>query len=251
MVTALVAIVVMLSIAANRTGPRSSDAGGDRTPRPSSPAEVTESTELSESPESSGVARILVIGDSDTRGTEEGGQDDAGWPSLLERGTPNTEIQVLATEDAGYVTTTGDPTLADLVRDADLTDVDMVIISGSRYDAAGIADRVSAAAQQVVDSLRSRAPEATLLIIGPAWPGTDPPAGIRNNRDVVRAAAEAADVTFVDPLTEGWLTDAPDLVGADGVHLTDEGHAYLADRVQPLLEEAIEGRAAESTTPGG
>jgi lysophospholipase L1-like esterase len=170
---------------------------------------------------------------------------------VLEQHLIGTEVEVATTGDAGYITTAGEPTLPDLVAEADLTEADLVVLFGSRFDAAGIADRVGGAAQQAISSIRDRAPDATLVIIGPAWPGAAPPAGVRNNRDVIRAAAEAASVTFVDPLDEGWLTGARGLIGADGVHPTDEGQVHLADRIQPVVEAALRGRSEASATSGG
>ena len=161
------------------------------------------------------------------------------------------EVEVAATGDAGDVTTAGEPTLPDLVAEADLTEADLVVLFGSRFDAAGIADRVGGAAQQAISSIRDRAPDATLVVIGPAWPGAAPPAGVRNNRDVLRAAAEAASVPFADPLRGEWFADGRGLIGADGVHPTDEGHVRLADRIQPVVEEALEERSAKPATSGG
>ncbi|MGY1605517.1 hypothetical protein [Geodermatophilus sp. SYSU D00815] len=50
---------------------------------------------------------------------------------------------------------------------------------------------------------------------------------------MVREAAEAAGARFVRPLAEGWAVE----VGDDG-RPTAAGCAALADRVQPLVEEA-------------
>ena len=44
-------------------------------------------------------------------------------------------------------------------------------------------------------------------------------------RDVLSAAAAAAGAAFVDPIADRWFVDRPDLIGADGVHPTDAGHA--------------------------
>ncbi len=74
---------------------------------------------------------------------------------------------------------------------------------------------------------------------------------MRNNRDVIRAAAEAASVPFIDPLRQGWFADGSDLIGADGVHPTDEGHEHLADRIQPVVEEALDARASAPPSSGG
>jgi lysophospholipase L1-like esterase len=251
MVASLVAIIVLLPIALNRTAPTSGSSDGqhgapvDATGPP--PAETSGATPSDDE----GVTRILVIGDSYTGGSPEGGQGEAGWPALLEQRMPDIQVEVAATGDAGYVTTAGDPTLPDLVAEADLTDVDLVVLFGSRFDAAGIADRVGAAAGESIASVRDRAADATLVVLGPAWPDAAPPAGVRNNRDAIRAAAEAASTPFVDPLREEWFADDRGLIGADGVHPTDEGHARLADRIQPVVQDALEGRSAVPATSGG
>jgi lysophospholipase L1-like esterase len=59
-------------------------------------------------------------------------------------------------------------------------------------------------------------------------------------RDAVAAAAGSAELDFVDPLAGGWLRDRPDLIGADGVHPHDGGHAHLADLIEPAIEAALD-----------
>jgi lysophospholipase L1-like esterase len=108
---------------------------------------------------------------------------------------------------------------------------------------------VSAAAREAIATIRNGAPDAAVVVIGPLWPDGSPPAGVRNNRDVIRAAAETAAVPFVDPLAEGWLTDGTGLVGEDDVHLTDAGQAVLADLVQPVVATALD--QAATADPGG
>ena len=41
--------------------------------------------------------------------------------------------------------------------------------------------------------------------------------------------------TWIDPIAERWFVGRPDLIGADGVHPTDAGHAYMADKIAPLI----------------
>jgi lysophospholipase L1-like esterase len=186
-------------------------------------------------------ARVVVLGDSDT-----GGAGQPAWPALLEERLPDVEVDAVTTGDSGYVSTmTGEQPLPDLVAGADLADADVVVLFGSRFDAAGIADEVFAAAQEAITAVRDQAADADLVVIGPVWPGGGPPAGVRNNRDVVRSAAEAASARFVDPLTEGWLADDEGLVGEDGVHLTAAGQGALADLVGPVVEEVLAATADE------
>lgn len=55
------------------------------------------------------------------------------------------------------------------------------------------------------------------------------------------SAAVAAGALFVDPLASEWLLDRPELIGADGVHPDDTGHAYLAGLIEPVVRSALRG----------
>jgi lysophospholipase L1-like esterase len=55
----------------------------------------------------------------------------------------------------------------------------------------------------------------------------------------VSAAAAAAGATFVDPLADRWFVGHPELIGADHVHPTDAGHAYMAGLIRPAIEKAL------------
>ena len=114
-------------------------------------------------------------------------------------------------------------------------------MSGSRDDGPGVADDVAVAARDLFGGIGGLAPEAELVVVGPVWPEEVAPAGARNNRDVIREQAEAVGARFVDPLEEAWFVDRPDLIGEDGVYPTDEGHAYLADLLEPVVRDALPG----------
>mgnify|MGYP002623887115 CR=1 FL=1 len=55
-------------------------------------------------------------------------------------------------------------------------------------------------------------------------------------------APGVAGATFVDPIAEGWFVGRPELIGADGVHPTDAGHQYLADKIAPLIGARLPAR---------
>jgi lysophospholipase L1-like esterase len=247
MVAGLVAIIVLLPLTLDRTPLPSSGTGEAATTTAGEPS-ATASVSAEPSADPGYAARVVVIGDSDTGGTDQGA---AAWPSLLRERLPDVEIEALTTGDSGYVSTTaGEPSLTDLVARADLTDdTDLVVLFGSRFDASGISDQVSAAARQAIATVRDEAPDAAVVVIGPVWLGDRPPAGVRNNRDVVRAAADLAAVSFVDPLTEGWLVEGAGLVSDDDVHLDDAGQAALADLLQPVVEAALD-EVARATSGG-
>jgi lysophospholipase L1-like esterase len=141
---------------------------------------------------------------------------------------------------AGYVTESPEgATFADLVEEAVTSEHDVVIFFGSRNDPRPAG--VEAAAGRAFEAVRAVAPGALLLVVGPPWVDDDPPMQIRAVRTAVRAAAEDAGAAWVDPLANGWFTGAAtSLIGADGIHPTDEGHVHIAERLQPVVAELVD-----------
>ncbi len=178
--------------------------------------------------------RIVVIGDAG------GGPAPAAWPTLLQQRLDDASVETFTADGAGYVTANAfGRTIGGLAAAAPTAGADLVVISGGRADGAGVAGQVSDAARAMVTDLRAAAPDAVLVVIGPAWPAIQTPAAVQNNRDAIRDAVAGAGATFIDPLSEGWLTDRPGLIAPDGVHLTERGQQYLADLIEPIVRQAI------------
>ncbi len=188
--------------------------------------------------------RVAVIGDSYTAGTEEGGLGANGWTAvawqtLARQGFP-VLANVAAEGRAGYgaVGNRGSVFL-DLTGRAVRPGVQLVVFYGSRNDQDVRTDQLTA---QVADALRlakRTAPTARLLVIGPPWPTAEIPAAVLSIRDVLRAQAGAVGARFVDPIAARWFVDQPELIGPDGVHPTDAGHAYMADKIAPLIASEL------------
>ncbi|MCW2682645.1 MAG: hypothetical protein JWP33_558 [Blastococcus sp.] len=207
------------------------------------PPEFTPPAEPAVESEAPEPARILVVGDDLTVGSPIGGEGMAGWPQLVAADLGSSGravgVQVAAADGAGYQRPgRNGETFPRLVTDAG-TGFDLVVIFGSRNDNGTAAD-VQAGVTEAISAVRSASPDAGLLLIGPASPIAPPPGFLVTNRDAVAAAADAAGVTFVDPLADGWFTGRlRGLIGADDAHPTDEGHRYLADLIRPLMEGAL------------
>lgn len=188
--------------------------------------------------------RVVLIGDSYTEGSGEGGQRGHGWPALV---VADLRIQgvlvspALAAEgSAGYVAASWKgETFGDIARRVVDRDTELVVFFGSANDVAFPPERVGAAALEAFTSVKAAAPLAKLLVIGPVWPGPAAPEAFRNVRDAVREQAQTAGAVFVDPIAEGWLADTPELIGADQFHPNDAGHKYLAARIAPLIRDAL------------
>jgi lysophospholipase L1-like esterase len=184
-----------------------------------------------------GDTAVVFLGDSYTEGwgaTEPSTRwsalvaEEAGWVEL-NQGQGGT----------GFVTTSSFggcgldycPTYVERVPDVLAAEPDIVVIAGGQNDLASLSaepDAVRAAVMETYEGIRTGLPRARIIAVGPstARPGN---ALIEKLDGWVQAAATSvgADyVSLIDP-----VTIEPDMVSPDGVHVNDEGHRAIADRV--------------------
>ena len=188
---------------------------------------------------------ITFIGDSYTGGSDMGGDAAKGWTARLQSQIDPAKYFVpyrrYAEGGAGYVATGQQgSTFLDLATRVQ-PDTAIVIVFGSRNDGGIDPARVRSAADTVFAAIRTKAPGALLLVIGPPWVDEDVPAGISAVRDALQSAADDAAATFVDPLAEGWFFGADSaLIGTDGVHPTNDGHVYMAAKILPHVQSMFD-----------
>lgn len=193
------------------------------------------------------IDHVAVIGDSYTNGTDEGGQGSNAWTSRTWLTLARQGVQIapdVASEGrAGYVTL-GDQgsTFEDLTARAVHPDDALVVFFGSRNDEGADPVQLTAKAHATFDYARHIAPSSKLLVIGPPWPTANPPFDVLYVRDVLSGQARDAGATFVDPISEGWFVGRPDLIGPDGIHPNDAGHAYMAEKIAPLIRAQLSRR---------
>jgi lysophospholipase L1-like esterase len=186
------------------------------------------------------VNHIAVIGDSYTTGGDLGGLGPKAWTArawqwLTQQGIP-VSADVAAEGGAGYGTRGNHGSVfEDLTAHAVKPDDVLVVFFGSRNDQGVDPTQLSILAWGTFRLARSTAPKARFLVIGPPWPTADPPEAVLRIRDSLKYQAAIAGATFIDPIAEGWFVGRPDLIGNDGVHPTDAGHAYMADKIAPLI----------------
>jgi lysophospholipase L1-like esterase len=186
------------------------------------------------------VNHIAVIGDSYTTGGDLGGLGSNGWTAkawqlLTQKGIP-VSADVAAEGGAGYGTRGNHGSVfEDLTARAVKPDDVLVVFFGSRNDQGVDPTQLSILAWGTFQLARSTAPKARFLVIGPPWPTADPPEAVLRIRDSLKYQAGIAGATFIDPIAAGWFVGRPDLIGKDGVHPTDAGHAYMADKIAPLI----------------
>ncbi len=191
--------------------------------------------------------RIAIVGDSYTTGGALGGMGSRGWTTrawqILAAQRMAVTADVNAEGGAGYGTRGNHGhVFQDLTDGVVKPDDSLVVFFGSRNDQNVDTTQLSILAYGTFQSARRLAPNASFLVIGPPWPTANPPDWVLRIRDALRYQASVAGAAFIDPIAAGWFVGHPDLIGADGVHPTDAGHEYMADKIAPLIEEHLPAR---------
>ena len=187
---------------------------------------------------------IAVIGDSYTTGTNEGGQGPMGWTTLAWQDLADRGVKVVpdveAEGGAGYVVRGNrGGVFRDLTTRAVKPDDSLIVFFGSRNDKDADPLAMAFMSRDTLALAHQMAPSAKILVVGPPWVNADVPPNLYRIRDVLRDSARDAGAEFFDPLDAGWFFDRPDLIGEDGIHPTDAGHGYLADRISPLIGKQL------------
>ena len=175
------------------------------------------------------LAAVAIIGDPYISGASTGTQ---AWPALvaaqLRKQNINVDLQIAeaaATDAAAQ---------AKQVQQVLRPTTKVAVLFGD----AGASG--ASAVQRAIPEVKKTAPEAKLLVIGPAWTNGPPPKSLQTVRQALKAEAKAAGAMFVDPVADGWFVNQPDLVGPDHATLTDAGHAYLAGKLAPLIAQQLQ-----------
>lgn len=191
--------------------------------------------------------RIAIIGDSYTAGGGIGGLGSKCWTmrawQILAAQQTAVTADVNAEGGAGYGTRgSHGHVFEDLADGVVKSDDSLVVFFGSRNDEHVDPAQLSILIYGTLQLARRLAPSASFLIIGPPWPTADPPDWVLRIRDALRYQAGVAGARFVDPIAAGWFVGQPGLIGSDGVHPTDAGHAYMAEKIAPLIAAQLPAR---------
>ncbi len=198
-------------------------------------AEVADRTEAAsqEADPSGPPARAVFLGDSYTAASDDGGgyvpaaAEGMGWTPVL-AGVGSTGYVDPAPGSGPYATR-----VADVVAD----EPDVVVVQGSTNDVGHPVADVRAAARDLYAALGEQVPAAEVIVLGPL----DPPGIDRHAVDEIRAVlseeADAAGLTFIDPVAEDWLGSGDGLY-ADPVHPNEAGYAEFAAELVGALRIA-------------
>jgi len=189
---------------------------------------------------------VAVIGDSSVGGSDMGGHQAKGWPSLVATRLRQDGIPaslVLGTERGSGFAVKGPKygsVFADQVPRVVGPRTRLVILFGSRLDAEAAAPEiVDVAVRQTFSAVKLAAPAARMLVIAPISVTATPTMGLLQVRDILRNQSAAVGAAFVDPVADGWFADRPDLIGTDRINPTDAGHKYMSEKIEPFVAQEL------------
>lgn len=171
---------------------------------------------------------MAFLGDSYSKGL---GASSNGkrWTTLVSAAMGWSELN-LAEGGSGYTTTyLGQKTDYSIKLDViAAADPDLVVVSGGRNDyEAGTSAVVGAVAASLFESIKSRAPNAELIVTSPIWDSTEAPPDFAILGNDLHAAAMSADARYLQ-IGEP-LADHPEMMDHDGLHPNDLGHRSVAE----------------------
>jgi lysophospholipase L1-like esterase len=199
------------------------------------------------------VPHLLVIGDSFTGGSKEGGDGAKGWAALVQssytKSGARLQLDLLGRGGAGYATKGQiNETFIESYKANPFANEDVMVVFGGLNDTERSADDVGTAASLLYAEMRKNSPKAPLIVVGPAWPNSVPVPNIYKVRDAIKAAALAAGATFIDPIEQGWFSgDRQAMIGSDKTHPTDAGHKFMADQLAPVILAEVKKAAAANS----
>lgn len=174
--------------------------------------------------------KVAFLGDSYTAAAEHGG----GYIPTLATVMHWTPV-LFGQGGTGYVNpgqaAEKESAFPERVADVVKSGASIVIVQGGIND--NSTGPVRDAAADVFQELKVGLPAAKIVAVGPVGAPGMSRASITAARDGIKAAADAAGVTFIDPLAEDWLADAT--FDTAGVHPNDAGYQQLAQKLVSAL----------------
>lgn len=179
---------------------------------------------------------VYFLGDSYTGGSDMGGNDFAGWPTIVAN-----QFGWVPTLDgrggSGYLQTGpgegAGPFSARLQAAIDAAP-DVLIVAGGINDAAVFStDEIAAAATEQLTALQSALPNTRIVVVGPFYPTAPAPQEWVDADAAIAGVAASLGLPYVQTLP--WFEGGAVEIGEDGTHPTDAGHAVLAQRIAEAL----------------
>lgn len=112
---------------------------------------------------------------------------------------------------------------------------DIVVVSGGRNNTGSDIATIRTSVEDFYSQIREAVPDAVIYVTSPVWDDDPAPEVMGEIASAVEGSAKGVGAIYLD-IGEPLLGH-PELVVADGIHPTDDGHAALAEAVIAALGE--------------
>lgn len=181
---------------------------------------------------------VLVMGDSWATGYSA--DKGRGFVDVLRKLT-GWKVATDAQSGTGYVAVLGNGGQTFPVRASKLGGAapELVLLEGGINDQGESADAVTSAATQTIGTIHGAYPDAEIVLVGPgtgAWPISSKLVVIDR---ALRSAADDAQVYYVSPLTDRWITEAnfKTFIDPKTGHPGNDGHEVFATKLLATLTD--------------
>lgn len=185
-----------------------------------------------------GAPGVAVLGDSFTSGAAAQKPAEGTWPEqLCQMGTCEYHDR-FAEPGSGFVARGAAGTrFGERVDAVVAARPDVVVVAGGAYDKGAPAAVFERRVADVLERLQVGLPQSRVVVLSPFWRATPLPPEVQELREIVRAAARAEGLDFVD---------VAELLGSSGAGLVTEaglptpaGHAMIADAVGQAVRDNL------------
>ncbi len=195
--------------------------------------------------------QVVVIGDSltespfnGTEGAPLGGGAAKSWPQLAFRQLREKGVDISAeiscAAGSGYLARgRKGATFGEQARNLLKAGDDLVIVFGGADDALQPPDALAAAVSDFYSQMRTVSPRAKVIAVGPVAHAGELGSEVARVRDIVRNRAAENDAIFVDPVADQWFSGSPKLVSDDELRPTEAEHAYIAEKLVPIIQNVL------------
>jgi lysophospholipase L1-like esterase len=115
---------------------------------------------------------------------------------------------------------------------------DIVIVDGGRNDRWSTGPDLIAAVTSYLTAVREAWPHAHLVVVLPTFADAKLDTALNDTRPYIREAADRVGASLIDPVKLRWFDNSvvrTRLLGPDGVHPNDAGHAWYAERLTAAM----------------
>lgn len=177
--------------------------------------------------------QVTLIGDGTVNVAAPSVGASRHWTALTANRL-SVSITTIVSPDSGYLT--GGTAKRTFLQAAQVVpvDSDIVVLFGGASDAGRSPLAVAKAVTRSVAEVHSRAPGATIVIVGPVISGTASTSELQSLRALLKNSAKTTDARWADPIGSDWL-DEETLAAADATALTVSDERAIAARMSSLL----------------